>query len=429
MSTTRPAPARITDYRDPSFSPDVRAIRDAVAQAAETVHLDAEALIAEASSQLGLDDFGGDGSWRERLDVLCGALRDEAGLSAFGRVSNATMLAGLLKNRLLLTRLLNDHPEIHDVPITAPIVICGLPRTGTTHLHNLISADSRLRSLPYWESLEPIPNPAESPDSAESPPGASGEDPRITRCRLACDFLDASMPLFKRMHEMTWDHVHEEIQLLAIDMSTMLFESSAYVPSWRRYYEAHDQRPHYAYLKTVLQAITWLRGGERWVLKSPQHLEQFPALVETFPDATFVVTHRDPVSVTISMVTMLAYTARMNAARPDPTAIAAEWAGRLEVMLRACAHDRDALPDERTVDVRFDEFMADDIAMVQRIYDVAAQPFTDETRAEMSAFVNAHPRGRHGGIIYDFADFGLDPGERYRALDFYLRRFGLTPER
>ncbi len=433
----RPSPARITDYTEPVFAPDVAAMREAVAAIAESIRLEPDALIDDARAQLGRwdaggwdaaldefggDEFGGDGSWRERLAVLCRALREEAGLSPFGTLSNATMLVGLLKNRLLLQRLLTQHPEIHAVEIVAPIVICGLPRTGTTHLHNLISADHRLRALPYWESVEPIPTPGEAP-------GPDGEDPRVARCKQACDFIDASMPLFKRMHEMTWDHVHEEIQLLAIDLSTMLFESAAYIPSWRRYYEAHDQRPHYEYMKTVLKAATWLRGGERWVLKSPQHLEQFPALVDTFPDATFVVTHRDPVSVTISMVTMLAYSARMNAAHPDPERIAAEWSNRLEVMLRACARDHDVLPAERTIDVGFDEFMADDIAMVRRIYDVAGQPFTTETRAQMDAFMREHPRGRFGAVIYDFDDFGLDPAERYRALGFYVDRFGLTPER
>ena len=128
---------------------------------------------------------------------------------------------------------------------------------------------------------------------------------------MALSFLDVAMPEFKRMHEMTVDHVHEEIQLLAIDFSSMLFETIAPMPSWRDDYLARDQRPSYAYLKKILQALQWLRGGTRWVLKSPQHLEQFPALRDTFPDATFVVTHRDPVSVTASMLTMLAYSLRL----------------------------------------------------------------------------------------------------------------------
>ena len=419
---SRPDAVRITDYRNPQFAPAVAEIRDAVAPFAESLDLSTDSLAAQAQAELRLDDFGGDGSWRERLDVLTGALRNEGGLSPFGKMSNHAMLLGLVKSRLLLEDLLARHPEIHDVEIVAPIIICGLPRTGTTHLHNLISADSDLRSLPYWESLEPIPTPGEEP-------GEHGDDARVARCKMTCEFVDASMPLFKRMHEMTWDHVHEEIQLLAVDISTMLFETTSTVPTWRDYYLAHDQRPHYEYMKTVLKAITYLRGGSRWVLKSPQHLEQFPTLLETFPDATFVVTHRDPVSVVISMATMIAYSSRMNVEHPDPGQIGPWWAARLEAMLRTCAETRELLPREQTIDVRFDEFMADDIAMVRRVYEVANQPFTDRTRADMASFMATHPRGRHGTVVYDFDDMGLDRAELERSLDFYVRRFDVTRER
>ena len=184
------------------------------------------------------------------------------------------------------------------------------------------------------------------------------------------------------MHEMTVEHTHEEIQLLAIDFSTMLFETTAPMPTWRDAYLSHDQRPTYAYLRKVLKVLQWLRGGTRWVLKTPQHLEQFPALVDTFPDATFVVTHRDPVSVTASMVTMIAYTARLTRDHVDLEDMGAYWSDRLERMLRRCATERDALPADRTIDVRFDEFMADDLAMVARVYDLAGQPLDRRPRRQ-----------------------------------------------
>ncbi len=231
------------------------------------------------------------------------------------------------------------------------------------------------------------------------------------------------------MHEMTVDHVHEEIQLLAIDFSTMLFETTAPLPLWRDAYMARDQRPSYAYLRRVLQVLQWFRGGTRWVLKSPQHLEQFGPLYDTFPDATFVITHRDPVSVTASMITMLAYSARLSHDPVDLEGIGTYWADRLERMLRRCADDRDLLPADQTIDVHFDEFMADDVAMVERVYRLAGQPFGGTTRAAMSAFMAEHPRGRHGTVEYDLEQFGVDPGERGRALAFYVDRFGVTPER
>ena len=152
------------------------------------------------------------------------------------------------------------------------------------------------------------------------------------------------MPLFPLMHEITPWAAHEEIHLLAIDFSTMFFETLAYVPDWATYYRAHDQTPHYRYMRTVLQALQHLTGDQRWVLKSPQHIEQFGPLLEVFPDATFVVTHRDPVNVVTSMATMIAYTARMNVDTVDPAVLGNYWADRIEVMLRACVRDRDLLP-------------------------------------------------------------------------------------
>jgi hypothetical protein len=416
----RPAPVRIDDLADPKFSPETAEILSAMAAMADGMHLEPDALTEDAVAKTGLSDFGSD-RFREPLDVLCNTFRTEAPLSGPGVVSQHALFVQLLSNRLLIEDLLRRHPEIHDVRIAAPIIVCGLPRTGTTHLHNLMAADPALRSLPYWESLEPV-----LPDSERLAPGEP--DPRVARTEAALDFINSAMPYFKRMHEMTVHHVHEEIQLLAIDFSTMLFETTAAMPTWRDYYLAHDQTPHYEYLRTVLKVLQWLRGGERWVLKSPQHIEQFPALRATFPDATFVVTHRDPVSVTTSVATMLTYTARLSHERVDPRFIGGYWADRIERMLRSCADERDALPADQSIDVHFDEFMADDVAMVERIYDLAGQPMTDDARAAMQSFMDDHPRGKFGGIIYNLADFGLDGSERRDALRFYTDRFAVTAE-
>ncbi len=282
-------------------------------QAGAALTLEPAALMGAARSETGLDDFGPE-DFTDRLDLLCRVMRAEGGFNGAGVMQQHALLTGLLKNRLLIEDLLQRHPEILEGPIVAPIIICGLPRTGTTHLHNLISADPALRSLPYWESLEPVLAEREQPCTSEM-------DPRRERTAVALSFLNAALPYFNRMHEMTVEHAHEEIQLLAIDFSSMLFETIAPMPTWRDSWLARDQRSSYAYLRKVLQVLQWLHGGSRWVLKSPQHLEQFPALVETFPDATFVVTHRDPVSVTASMVTMISYAARLTRDRVDAVAL------------------------------------------------------------------------------------------------------------
>ncbi len=132
-----------------------------------------------------------------------------------------------LKNRLLLNDLLARHPEIREIELLPPVVIAGLPRTGTTHLHNLLAAGPTFRTIPYWESVEPFPLPAEL---------GIEPDPRKARMDVAVEFMNAAMPHFPLMHEMTTEHVHEEIQLLANDFSTMLFETLAHVPRWRDYY-------------------------------------------------------------------------------------------------------------------------------------------------------------------------------------------------
>jgi hypothetical protein len=210
----------------------------------------------------------------------------------------------------------------------------------------------------------------------------------------------------------------------------MLFETMAPLPTWRDYYLAQDQTPSYRYLKRVLQVLQWQRGGERWVLKSPQHLEQFGPLLTVFPDATIVVTHRDPVSVIASNATMLAYTARLNQSRPDPQMIGRYWSDRIQQMLETGMRERDRLPPNASIDVRFHEFMADDVAMVERIYDVAGQPFDATAREATSRFLADHPRGRYGGVRYDLeGDFGIDPAERRAAMRDYVVRFGVDEER
>ena len=406
----KPAPVRIEDFANPVYPESARPMREALAGYGAILELSPDALLTTATERTGLTDFGDD-AFRARLGLLCTALRTEAGLSDTGVAVVFEQLAGNLVNRLRLEALIAAHPEVESVPIERPIVICGLPRSGTTHLHNLVAADPSIRSLPYWESLEPFPAPGEDEQASRD------------RCAVGLQMVDESMPYFKRMHEMTVDHAHEEIQLLANDISGMLFETTYHIPSFAAEYKATDQRPSYAYLKRSLQAMQWLRGGTRWVLKSPQHLEQFPALYDTFPDATFVVTHRDPLEVTRSMTTMVAYGSRMACEHPDPQAIGRYWLGRAADLLNGCLRDRDVLPAGQSIDIRFGDFMADEEGTLRSVYDLAGQPYDDAVRSAMTSFIAEHPRGRHGEVIYDLADLGLDADEVAASLRGYRDRF------
>jgi sulfotransferase family protein len=407
---TRPAPIHLTDLADPVFPEAARPMRDGLAAYGATLELTPEALLQNAIERTGLDDWG-DPAFRAHLEVLCKSLQEQAKLSAVGLAMTFEQLVGNLVNRLRLEALVTAHPEIEDVPIERPIIICGLPRTGTTHLHNLIAADPAIRYLPYWESLEPFPAPDEDEQFVRD------------RCQAGLDIVNTSMPEFKRMHEMTVDHAHEEIQLLANDLSTMLFETQYHVPDYATYYKSHDQSPSYAYLKRSMQALQWLRGGTRWVLKSPQHLEQFGVLLKTFPDATFVVTHRDPVEVLKSMVTMISYSSRMACDHPDAVKISRNWVDRADDLLNGCLRDRHVLPSAQSIDVNFEDFMADEQATVAAIYALADQPYDERARVAMAEFCRDHPRGRHGGVIYAPNELGLDTNALAKQFDGYRARF------
>jgi len=180
-------------------------------------------------------------------------------------------------------------------------------------------------------------------------------------------------------------------------------------------------------MRTVLKACQFLRGGDRWILKSPQHLEQFGPLRSTFPDGTFVVTHRDPISVMVSMGTMVAYSSLTSLSPVYAPRIANYWADRLDDMLNAAMRDRELL-GPNSIDVRFDQFMADDIGTVQRIYELAGQPFDDAARAATSHYIETHERDRFGKVIYDVEQIGIDVPTRRAAMRAYSERFGIPDE-
>lgn len=303
---------RIDDLRAPVLNDIQKMGRDY----GETVHteLSVDAVCAAAMAQTELDDFGPE-DFRERLEVQLEEMNADPERTGLGRMLMFGDCVRYASNRLRIHDLLKQHPEILELPIEKPVIVIGLPRSGTTNLVNLLASDSRFRSMPLWESYQPVPDPREATPS-------DGVDPRWTRCQGMWESMQVGAPFVAAMHPMEPDHVHEEIELMTPDFSSYNLEWVARAPKWRDYYLSHDQTPHYEYAKTVLQIMQWYRPRERWVLKSPQHLEQIGPLMSTFPDASIVVTHRDPVAVVQSTITMVTYGARTAYKTPNQSGTA-----------------------------------------------------------------------------------------------------------
>ncbi|MEA3178827.1 MAG: hypothetical protein QOI59_2350 [Gammaproteobacteria bacterium] len=409
----------ITDLLNPVLTPEQRAALDATA--AHPVTLSSSAILDAARAATGLSDFGPP-DFLQRLEVWLKSIDEDTQASSVTRMSLFQMCVRYASTRLRLEDFLKQHPEARDVVIDRPIVVAGLPRSGTTHLLNLLSADRRLRSLPWWEAIAPVPDRRDG-DAGTQP------DPRWTRAEAGWVQQDAMLPHMKAMHEFSPDHVSEDVELQAIDFSSYLIEWLARAPRWRDYYLAHDQTSTYAYMKKALQVLTFLKGPNRWVTKCPQHMEQLPAVHGVFPDAAIVVTHRDPVASIQSAITMSCYAARILRKRVDPQGDAEYWIDRYERLLRRCVRDRDTLPESQVLDVYFHELMADSDAVLKQIYSKAGLSLTPAALAQLHEFLAAHPRGKYGQVQYNLRrDFGLQPEAIRERFQFYLDRFPVRIE-
>ena len=410
---------RIDDLAAPVLN-DVQRMGLDYGESKRTV-LSVDAVCDAAVDRTGLEEFGPD-DFRERLGLQLAEMDADPERTGLGRLLMFGDCVRYATNRLRIHNLLTCHPEIGEIEIVAPVIVIGLPRSGTTHLVNLLAADTRFRSMPLWESYEPAPDPDEWAT-------VDGVDPRWTRCQQTWEAMQAGAPFVAAMHPMAPDHVHEEIELMTPDFSSYNLEWVARAPQWRDSYLAHDQTPHYRYMKQVLQILQWYRPRDRWVLKSPQHLEQIGPLLTTLPDATIVVTHRDPVAVVQSTITMLTYGARTAYRTTRPDWYRDYWTERIGRLLDASLVDRHLLPADRTVDVFFDEYMSDELGTLQRVYECAGIELTDAARAEIEAYRGAHPRGKEGRVVYDLRrDFSTTPEEVRARFGAYLDRFPVRIE-
>ena len=190
-----------------------------------------------------------------------------------------------------------------------------------------------------------------------------------------------------------------------------------------------DQTRHYAYLKKVLQALTFLRGPRTWILKSPQHCEQLGPLMSTFPDATVAFTHRDPVAVIQSAITMMAYSDRLRRTSIDPDWLLDYWSDRVHRLLSACVRDRDTVAAERSIDISFHHLDGNEMPLLEQLYRRGGVELTPQVRGCFQTYLDGNPRGKHGRIRYDLQrHFGISADKLRERFDFYFDRFDVAVE-
>ncbi|MEQ1439054.1 sulfotransferase [Fontimonas sp. SYSU GA230001] len=376
-----------------------------------------QALLAEASTKSGgLTDFG-PSSFRAGLDVFCRALESEARLSDLGRALLHQKVIELLVNRLGMADWIRRHPEIADERIEAPLVIVGLPRTGTTLLQRLLAQDPQFYSMPWWESRYPVPFPGE--DLREPAQ-------RIAQARAEVKVMVEAMPKLLTIHPMDADQADEEVMLMEHSFMAAL-NSYACIPSYVEWLNRVDERPAYDELKRMLQFLQWQkrqRGitAARWVLKAPHHLLRMHILLETFPGARVIQTHRDPVDTIPSIASFLDTLWRIYSNEVDPTAAGREWSA---LMARAFKHTmsvRDANPAP-FFDVRFEDTVKRPLDVVREIYAWAGYTLTAETERAMQRWLDDNRRANRAAHEYDSEHFGLDVEQLKHDFAEYRRRY------
>jgi len=382
--------------------------------------LDPERLQAAARRTTGLDDFG-DPRFRDALGRLVDAFESEAALTTLGRLIARRDLVRLLENRLRIVAAHRRHPEIAAGAVRRPLFILGLPRTGTTILHELLAQDPANRVPMTWEVMHPWPPPER---------GTYETDPRIAAVERHFAGVDRLLPGFKAMHPMGATLPQECVALTAHDFASMIFSTTHRVPRYQAWLDSTDLRWVYASHRRQLQYLQWRCPGTRWVLKSPGHLWALDALLAEYPDALIVQTHRDPLRVVASLASLVATLRSLASDAIDPHAIGAEWTVLLAAGLaRATAVRAAALPDPaRVVDVQFADFVRDEIGTVRRLYAHFGWPFTAEAEARMRRFLAANPKDKHGAHRYTLAAAGLDPATERRRYAAYQERFAVPSE-
>jgi hypothetical protein len=361
--------------------------------------LDIDRIEEDARAQTHLDDTGGD-HYREGLERLVGSMNSEGDLTEMGDVMQHARLVSLLASRLQVENTYRLHPEIDDEEVGGPVFVIGLPRTGTTALSQLVAADPQFRSLRLWESGTPVPPP--ETDTEHS-------DPRIAATEGGLALMDEAFPLMQTMHHSEATTATECQDLMGMSFRTAHFDGFARVPSYMDWVIDTDMRETYQFHRRVLRLLQWHCPPTLWHLKTPVHMFALDALVEAYPNARFLWSHRDPTKVLESVCSLIHYTRSWSSDRDDAFELGAEELDRWWVAVRRAMDFRTRVGNEKFADISFADLQTDPVDALARGLDSIGLGFDDSSRESVARWAGTHKPGSHGEHSYDMADFGLTP--------------------
>ena len=376
--------------------------------------LSSTALLEAARKKTGLVDWG-DEAFREPLDVYLKAVRESANFHPMGQKVLARIFHRLLSNRLLVRKDLADHPEILDVPLRRPLYVIGLPRTGTTLLHNLLACDPAARSIKLWQGLYPSP-----PPTVET----INSDPRIAAARKLVATFDRLAPNLAKAHALNPTGPEECLWLLEHSFVDFIHELRAYVPAYSDWLIAHenDLWPYQEYIK-MLKLLAWKTSGDHWVLKAPRHLMSLRVLLEVVPDARIVQTHRNPNEVLPSLCSLCEIDRAIFTESPNRNIIGDHWFKRLRDGFLSAIEVRSSDNPDRYFDVDYRQLVADPIEVVRKIHSHHCYPFTPEFEKAMHVWLADNRQHKHGPHRYRLDDYGLTPSQVDAGFAEYKRCF------
>ena len=377
--------------------------------------LDADALIAEAKAETGLEDFGADLSFMTGYRKLVAAVETMDPPPQLRETAHHKIL-GLLATRLRYVEDEKRHPEIVAQSVGDPLVVCGLPRTGTTITYDLLCLDPAARAPREWEWYIPWP----APDAA-----TFDSDPRIGQVQAIYENWLKHAPQLNDIQRMDSTQPGECNHGMMLHFASTNFPAELGVPDFSRWLQESVPEGQYRTHKRMLQQFQWKGPKGRWTLKSPQHLFDLPGLVETYPGAMLVWTHRDPVKTFSSLASMISAFLAAVGAPQDDKAIGRSVVDTWTAAMARAAAARATRPDieARILDLGHAEIVADPMAAMARIYSRFALPFSDAHRARITDFLDRNPAAsRLGKHKHSPDQFGIDPDEvRERLADYYDR--------